>query len=143
MPDIAIALGFSLALLLSTTALHYRVVVLLEKLRPVRSDAQHPWLFAATASLVGAHLVQICLYAFAFAAASLWLGLGTFEGVHEMRAFDYFYFAAETYSSLGYGDIYPSGALRLIASICPLNGLLLLAWSGAFLVSLADHLRRS
>ena len=44
--------------------------------------------------------------------------------------------SAETYSSLGYGDIYPLGDIRLLASITPLIGILLLGWSGAFLFSL-------
>lgn len=39
----------------------------------------------------------------------------------------------ETYSALGYGDLFPLGYLRLIASVSPLNGSLLLAWSGSFL----------
>lgn len=43
------------------------------------------------------------------------------------------YYASETYSALGYGDILPAGYLRLIASVSPLNGSLLLAWSGSFL----------
>ena len=56
-----------------------------------------------------------------------------------MSAPDYFYYAAETYSSLGYGDIFPKGEIRLIASIGPLNGILLLAWSGSFLFALVQR----
>jgi len=52
---------------------------------------------------------------------------------------DYFYFAAETYSTLGYGDVVPTAQLRLIASIEPLNGLMLLAWSGSFLFILIQE----
>lgn len=54
---------------------------------------------------------------------------------------DFFYYAAEVYASLGYGDAYPTGEMRLIGSIAPLNGLLLLAWSGAFLFSLVEDWR--
>ena len=46
---------------------------------------------------------------------------------------DFCYFAAETYSTLGYGDLVPLGALRVIASVEALNGVLLLTLSGAFL----------
>lgn len=41
----------------------------------------------------------------------------------------YIYFSASTYSSLGYGDIYPTGALRIVASIEVLNGLMMIGWS--------------
>ena len=76
-----------------------------------------------------------------YAAATQILGVGGFAGGRTMSPFSYFYFAAETYSSLGYGDISPVGALRLIASIGPLNGILLLAWSGSFLFALVQQSR--
>lgn len=40
-------------------------------------------------------------------------------------------FSAETYSSLGYGDVIPGGALRLLAGVDVLNGLLLSGWSAS------------
>jgi hypothetical protein len=45
---------------------------------------------------------------------------------------DYFYYSAETFTALGSGDLSATGGLRLIASIEPLNGLVLIAWTGAF-----------
>lgn len=51
------------------------------------------------------------------------------------------YFAAETYSSLGFVDIMPHGALRLIVAIGSINGILLLAWSGAFLFAFAERIQ--
>lgn len=47
--------------------------------------------------------------------------------VYALAVMDYFCCAAETCFSLGHGDIFPLGELRLIASISPLNGILLLA----------------
>lgn len=43
------------------------------------------------------------------------------------------YFSAETYTSLGYGDVVPGGALRLLAGMEALNGLLLIGWSASFI----------
>jgi len=42
------------------------------------------------------------------------------------------YFSAETYTSLGFGDITPVGPIRLLAGIEALNGLLLIGWSASF-----------
>ena len=36
-------------------------------------------------------------------------------------------------ATLGFGDIYPVGDLRLIASVEALNGLLMLGWSASFI----------
>ena len=76
-----------------------------------------------------------------FALADGPLNLGRFDGRAVMSAADYFHYAAEAYASLGSADITATGDLRLIAAISPLNGILLLAWSGGFLFSLVDDWR--
>jgi len=45
---------------------------------------------------------------------------------------DYIAFSAETYTSLGLGDIRPVGVLRLLAGTETLTGLILIAWSASF-----------
>ncbi|MGT2492638.1 ion channel [Cupriavidus basilensis] len=44
----------------------------------------------------------------------------------------YFYFSLETFTTQSLGDISPVGATRLIASIEPLVGLILIGWSTSF-----------
>jgi len=78
------------------------------------------------------HVVEIGLYALVYWFADRIFGIGGFAGARELGSFDYFYFSAETFTTLGLGDIYPIGPLRLIASIEPINGLLLLGWSTSF-----------
>jgi hypothetical protein len=68
------------------------------------------------------------------------LGLGGFSGdTHGLLGL--FYYTVETYSSLGAGDVIPVGEIRLIASAASLNGILLLAWSGAFLFAVTEGRR--
>ena len=43
------------------------------------------------------------------------------------------YFSAETFTSLGFGDIVPTGSLRLLAGFEALNGLLLIGWSASYI----------
>jgi hypothetical protein len=42
---------------------------------------------------------------------------------------DFLYFSATSYSALGFGHVYPIGALRLISGVEGINGLFLIAWS--------------
>ncbi|MGH9929827.1 MAG: potassium channel family protein, partial [Pyrinomonadaceae bacterium] len=42
------------------------------------------------------------------------------------------YFSTETYTSFGYGDVIPSGDLRMVAGVEALNGLLLIGWSASY-----------
>src|SRR5262245_17819228 len=79
------------------------------------------------------HVSEIALYAGAIAIATEVLHLGRLVGDVDGSNLELLYFSAETYSSLGFGDIIPMGQMRLIASFEPLNGLILLGWSASFL----------
>lgn len=81
--------------------------------------------------VVGAHLAEILVYALAMYFGHR-LGLGALVGETQPRPAQYFYLSAETFTTLGLGDIYPTGDLRLIASLEPLIGMLLIGWSGSY-----------
>lgn len=135
--QVLIAAALAVLLLALTTALHYEGLKLL--IRPPRARVSRHGLVYAISALVALHLAEIGFYAAAYAAGIGALDLGALRGTAAGTALDLFYFAAETYSTVGYGDVVPTGALRLLASVEPLNGLLLLAWSGAFLFRLLEE----
>lgn len=78
-----------------------------------------------------AHTLEIVLFALAF-----WLmipmGLGNLAGNHTSTAADFFYFSIATYTTLGIGDITPEGAIRVVAGVEALAGLVLITWSASF-----------
>ena len=78
------------------------------------------------------HLLGISFYAMAYYFARNHYGLGNFGGNIYDSFSSYLYFSAETYTTIGLGDIYPLGPLRLITGIEALNGLLLIGWSASF-----------
>jgi ion channel len=130
--EIVEAAVLSLVMLASTTALHYEALRFLGRISNGLRISRR-WMCLILAALVTVHLAEVALYAGAYAFGANALSLGGLSGSLGKPALDFFYFAAETYSTLGYGDLVPVGALRLIASVESLNGLLLLSWSGAFL----------
>ena len=90
--------------------------------------------------LLAAHFAAIVIYAAAFGVGYLYLQLGGFSGEPVETALDYFYFSAVSYTSLGIGDIFPKDHLRFLTGVEALNGLLLIAWSGAFLFAMMNRL---
>ena len=78
------------------------------------------------------HLAEIGFYAFVMWLLNAVIDVGDIVGAREFSSMDYFYYSAETFTALGSGDLSATGGLRLIASIEPLNGLVLIAWTGAF-----------
>lgn len=79
------------------------------------------------------HLAEIAIYSGAIWFLSDVMHLGSLRGDVDGSDFELLYFSAETFTSLGFGDILPSGQMRLLASFEPLNGLLLLGWSASFI----------
>lgn len=80
--------------------------------------------------IIAIHTMEIWLYAVAF------LAIGA---LHEFEAA--LYFSTVSFSSLGFGDITLDKAWRLFSAIEGVNGLILIAWSTAFLVSVTTRLR--
>jgi hypothetical protein len=74
---------------------------------------------------------------FGFHAGKIWflsaiIDVGNIVGAREFSGMDYIYDSAETFTGLDVGDLKVTGGLRLIATLEPLNGLVLTAWTGAF-----------
>lgn len=85
--------------------------------------------------LFAAHSVEIWLFAGGVYFAKNVLMLGGLEGVFTETSRDYLYFSVVTYTSLGYGDIRPTGFIRTICGFEALIGILMMAWSAAYTVS--------
>ena len=122
----------SLVLIALTTLIHYEVLrglhVGLPRLRiPVRTK-----LLVVIFGALLAHAAEIALYAIALFMLIHYIDVGNLSGEKTTTFLDCFYFSAETYTSLGLGDIAPLGPVRLLAGVEALNGLLMIAWSASF-----------
>jgi hypothetical protein len=79
-----------------------------------------------------AHTIEVWLFAVAYYLFVDVLGLGGFGGIHHGTLVDYVYFSVVTYTSLGFGDVYPVANVRLISGVEALVGLLMIGWSASF-----------
>ncbi|MEX1108906.1 MAG: potassium channel family protein [Dongiaceae bacterium] len=77
-------------------------------------------------------MLEVLVYALLYYVFADDLKLGSLTGDTHNRLFDFLYFSATTFTSLGIGDIYPIGPTRIVAAVESLNGLLLIAWSASF-----------
>jgi hypothetical protein len=77
-------------------------------------------------------LAEICLFAAGFFIMHEHLGLGSVKGEFNGSPLDYFYFSATTYSTLGVGDLFPVGVIRLVTGVEALTGFVLIGWSASF-----------
>lgn len=119
-------------LVISTTVLHYEVLRLLNSALPALRIPNRAKLLVVIFSAFAAHAVEMAIYGVSLYALITWLGTGTLVGTAGSSLTSCLYFSAETYTSLGFGDLSPTGPVRLLAGVEALNGLLLIGWSASF-----------
>jgi len=124
---------FACALLLvGTTLLHYEVLRALNTGLPALGIPNRSKLLVVILVTFLAHATEMAMYGGALYLLVTWLGVGNLSGTTGFSLTTYMYFSAETYTSLGFGDLTPTGPVRLLAGIEALNGLLLIGWSASF-----------
>ena len=128
----AVVIALCLALVVATTLMHYEVLALMSASLPGMAIAPRLKLVVVVLCAFVAHAGEIALYAVAMWACVHVLGVGGFSGSIGASLQACLYFSAETYTSLGFGDLAPVGPVRLLAGVEALNGLLLIAWSASY-----------
>ena len=82
------------------------------------------------------HAAQIWIFALAYAAllrnpvfGAITASVGTTD---KLNLFDYVYFSAMTFTTVGFGDLVPIGHIRLLVGMESLTGLVFITWSASF-----------
>ena len=127
-----ITVVLSLLLVAASVLIHYECLRGTSEISRRLAIPRRTHILVVIAGVVIAHLVEATLYATAYYLCEHWGGLGHMDGLMEGGALDYFYFSITTFTTLGIGDVHPRGALRLIAGVESLNGLVLIGWSASF-----------
>jgi len=124
--------GCCIALLLVTTCIHYEALQALNLVLPRLRAAGRARLLVVMFGVFAVHVAEVVVFAGAYYVLARHAGLGTLGAAGAPSFNVAMYFSFETYSSLGYGDLVPSGALRMLAGAEALNGLLLIGWSASY-----------
>jgi hypothetical protein len=127
-----IAIAACLLLLVATTVIHYEVLRLLTVALPAVRIRPRVQLVFVIIGAFGAHFIEILLYGAAYYVLASLFGVGSMGEPGPLPFSRCLYFSAETYTTLGYGDVLPHGDLRLLAGVEALNGMLLIGWTASY-----------
>jgi hypothetical protein len=127
-----IAGAVCLFLLVATTVIHYEVLRLLTAGLPALPIQPRLQLVFVIIGAFGAHFVEILLYGVAYYVLATAFDIGAMGNPGPLPFTRCLYFSAETYTTLGYGDVLPHGDLRLLAGLEALNGMLLIGWTASY-----------
>jgi len=135
---------FFCALLIAlTTVIHYEILRILNAKLPSLTIPKRHKLLVVIFSTFIAHVLEMLVYGISLYVLVRYLGAGTLTGTTKFSLVNCLYFSAETYTSLGFGDLTPVGPVRLLAGAEALNGLLLIGWSASYTYIAMERFWRS
>ena len=136
-----LALAIALLLIVLSSLIHYGALRAVSG-RFAGRPAGVPQLLATVLVAFVAHFLVIWLYALTYMLMTTSPELGHLSGDFKGGAVEFLYYSAVSYTSLGLGDIWPHGHVRLITSMEAINGLFLIGWSVTFTYPLLDACSR-
>ncbi len=119
------------ALVVLCVLFHYEVMSLTSRHLWRLRLPRRPRIVALILALVLAHAVEVWFFGLAYWWLDRWPALGHLEGRFAEGALDFVYFSVVTYTTVGFGDILPQGAIRIVAGTEALVGLGLVTWSAS------------
>ncbi|WP_099865730.1 ion channel [Pararhizobium haloflavum] len=128
--EFVVAIGLSLLLTALSVLMHYETLRITGRLINAFPAIHRGRIGIGMAGVLIAHILSVLLYAFAYGVADG--HLGTIAGKTEGYPLDPLYLSLMSFTTLGVGDIYPTGNLRLISGFQALNGFVLIGWSASF-----------
>ena len=142
--ELIIAMSMAVVMVVLTILVHYEVLYYTSRTLPrlpLKNDRLR-MIFVMLGAFL-AHVIEIWLFAICFwVMYKLELGnlAGEFYGGDHWRS--YLYFSTVSYTSLGLGDIYPQGPMRLMTGVEGLVGLVMIGWSASFTYLVMDKFWR-
>lgn len=135
-----IATALTAALVFVTVLIHYEILRLISTIIPRLKVQPRLRILVVIYGAFFAHTLEVWLFGLAYYLLGSELGFGTFHGLKAASFFDFVYFSVVVYTSVGFGDIYPLGHMRLIAGVEGLTGLLMIGWSASFTYLMMEKL---
>lgn len=131
--DHLIVIVGTLVLAMLAMLVHYEASFYLRLVLKNRSSlSRRARIMTLTSGPFFSHVVQIWLF-----GAGGWLMLelfhytGSLGGIPDIQFLDFIYLSAASYTTVGYGDIFPIGHIRFLFGTESLVGFMLLTWSAS------------
>ncbi|WDQ99176.1 potassium channel family protein [Devosia sp. J2-20] len=134
--EIVIATIGAFAIMAVSVLIHYQSMLAARSILDGSGLPRRAGVLVGMASVTAAQMLSVALYALAFYAMDSWLGMGSLAGETQGSPLDHFYFSMMSYTTLGVGDIYPLGAMRIVSGVEALNGFALIGWTASFAYTL-------
>ncbi len=111
--------------------LHYEGLLVTSRALAKLSAPRRAKVLYGIGSLLVLHIAEIWVFAVALWFLLLIPECGSISP-QALHIFDYVYFSAITFTTVGFGDLVPHGPIRFLSGMEALTGLVLITWSASF-----------
>ncbi|WP_202884358.1 ion channel [Halomonas sp. YLGW01] len=111
--------------------LHYEVSMALSRRMEHSTHSQRQRFLTLIFGLLGSHIAEIWAFAVTMELLLDLPGSGDVIGITAPGFLDLVYLSAINFTTLGYGDMVPSGPIRFIMGTEALTGFMLITWSAS------------
>ncbi|MFT5540012.1 MAG: hypothetical protein ACI82H_001538 [Alphaproteobacteria bacterium] len=129
------AMGLSVLIVAVCVLVHYEALRLASIYMPKFTIRPRQRILLIMGVAFVAHSVEVWLVAVGFFIIAQFPSIGGISAVTGQFGgsfAEFLYYSTVSYTSLGIGDLYPTGALRLLTGVEALVGLAMIAWTGSF-----------
>jgi hypothetical protein len=119
-------------LVVGVVLLHYEGLSLIGRVLKARGLHHRIKILAMVFALLALHVVEIWIFSAGYGGLLRDPAYGGVVAAGRVGLLDLVYFSAITYTTVGYGDFVPTGAIRFLCGMEALTGFVLITWSAAF-----------
>jgi hypothetical protein len=112
--------------------LHYEALNACNRYLPVVSHRRRRRVLILIFVVLLTHVAEIWLFGVGYFVLVQRWGIGSLAGLEALSLPDFVYFSAMTYSTVGFGDVVPTGSVRFLAGLEALTGFVMITWSASY-----------
>jgi hypothetical protein len=125
--------GATAGVIALVVGMHYEVLRACIRYLPTVSQHRRQRVVVLIFVILVTHAVEIWVFAIAYYALLHFDAFGAVAGsVALVELVDYVYFSAMVYTTVGFGDLVPTGPIRFMTGMEALTGLVMITWSASF-----------
>ena len=111
---------------------HYEGLRLLSELLPKLQHFHRRRILILIFSLLFLHIVEVWIFGGTYYVLLHHGGFGDLVGAPRASIIDCIYFSASVFTTVGFGDLYPTGAIRTMTGTQGIVGLTMITWSASY-----------
>lgn len=112
--------------------LHYEALRLMSRNLPLSQDKRRSRIVLMILGLLTLHIVEIWVFGGGYYLLLQHVGYEQLSGNGPMSLLDCVYYSATVFTTLGFGDIVPTGPIRFMTGTEAIAGLTLITWSASY-----------